>query len=161
MTEIHDINTCISILRNDGHDVRGIKKNEDITINKGKIKFRKNSKFNPFNENILIFVFIMSVFTAFSTLGAFIDWYVPIILFFFGTLFGRYVIFDDDEIQDNKIMMIAIYIICFLILILISYRVAMSNMEHDASLFWMQNDKEFMEKYEKMKSVPHWMFYLK
>ena len=53
MANIHDIDTCIDILREEGHDVKLIKCRQDITNNDGIITYPKRCEFKPFDEVLI------------------------------------------------------------------------------------------------------------
>ena len=144
MAKIHDIDSLLRILSDDGHNVSAIKSRIHIENNNGKITFKKNSNFNAFNEDVFVFMGITFFMCLFSLVFTMMSFIAAVLAFICLTL----------------MVIVSVFIITLSLNVMIAYRISMNDMEHDASLHWNQTDKEFMEKYEKMKNVPRWLFYM-
>jgi hypothetical protein len=105
MTNIHDIDTCIEILRGEGCDVRQIKNKTDITNNNGKITYKKHLKFKPFDEVFVLLIVLLFFSGLFSLVFAELGIIWSIIAFFFITclLSPLTILLDDGWNQHNSI----------------------------------------------------------
>ena len=160
MAKIHDIDSLLRILSDDGHNVSAIKSRIHIENNNGKITFKKNSNFNAFNEDVFVFMGITFFMCLFSLVFTMMSFIAAVLAFICLTLMVIPMVFYWRDIKKNAVVIVSVFIITLSLNVMIAYRISMNDMEHDASLHWNQTDKEFMEKYEKMKNVPRWLFYM-
>ena len=165
MTNIHDIDTCINILRDEGCDVRQIKNKTDITNNNGIITYQKRSKFKPFNDVFVTFIVALLFSGLLSLVFAELGIIWSIIVFFVITcLLSPLAIFLDDgwdKIIKYKMLYLGMTFITLIIVIMLSYNIYIGHLEYDLSLSWNRNDTELVQKYEYLKNLPHWLFHIK
>ena len=165
MTKIHDIDTCIDILRDEGCDVRQIKDKTDITNNNGKLTYLKRCKFKPFNEVFLLYIvalffsgLLSLVFAELGVIWSIIAFFVLICI-----LCPLAVILDDgwDCIFKYKMLYLGLTFLSLIIVIMLSYNICIEHLEYELSLSWNRNNTELVQKYEYLKNLPHWLFHIK
>jgi hypothetical protein len=165
MTNIHDIDTCINILRDEGCDVRQIKNKTDITNNNGIITYQKHSKFKPFNDVFVMFIVALFFSGLLSLVFAELGIIWSIIAFFFITCLLSPLTFLLDDGWDNiikyKIPYLGMLFIALIIVIMLSYNIHIKHLEYDLSFSWNRNNTELVQKYEYLKNLPHWLFHIK
>lgn len=165
MTNIHDIDTCINILRDEGCDVRQIKNKTDITNNNGKIMYKKHLKFKPFDELFIFLIFALFFSGLLSLVFAELGIIWSIIAFFFLTclLSPLAILLDDgwDKIIKYKMLYLGMTFITLIIVIMLSYNIHIEHLEYDLSLSWNRNNTELVQKYEYLNNLPHWLFHIK
>lgn len=160
MAKIHDIDSFFRILSDDGHNVSAIKSRNHIENNNGKIIFKKNSNFNVFNEDVFVFMGITLFMCLFSLVFTMMGFIAAVLAFICLTLMIIPMVFYWRDVKKNAVVIVSFFIITLSLNVMLSYRISMNDMEHDASLYHYRTDKEFMEKYEKMKNAPRWLFYM-
>jgi hypothetical protein len=165
MRNIHDIDTCINILRDEGCDVRQIKDKTNITNNNGIITYQKHSKFKPFNDVFVAFIFALFfsglLSLVFAELG--IIWSI-VAFFFLSSLIDplAFVLSDGWEcFFKYKMLYLGLTFISLIIVIMLSYNIHIEHLEYEVSLSWNRNDTELVQKYEYLKNLPHWLFHIK
>ena len=165
MTNIHDIDTCIEILRDEGCDVRQIKDKTDITNNNGKITYKKHLKFKPFDEVFVTFIVSLFFSGLFSLVFAELGIISSIVAFFLITclLSPLAILFDNgwDIIIKYKMLYLGLTFISLIIVIMLSYNIHLEHLEYELSLSWNRNNTELVQKYEYLKNLPHWLFHIK
>lgn len=165
MRNIHDIDTCINILRDEGCDVRQIKDKTDITNNNGIITYQKRSKFKPFNDVFVTFIVALFFSGLLSlVLAEFgIIWSVVAFFFFTSLLSPLAILLDDgwDKIIKYKMLYLGLTFISLIIVIMLSYQIHIEHLEYELSLSWNRNNTELVQKYEYLKNLPHWLFHIK
>lgn len=165
MSNIHDIDTCINILREEGCDVRQIKDKTDITNHNGKITYKKYLKFNPFDGTFGMFIvalFFSGLFSlAFAEFG--IIWSVVAFFVISCLLSPIAFCFDDgwDNIIKYKMSYLGMLFISLIIVIRLSYNIHIEHLEYELSLSWNRNNIALVQKYEHLKNLPHWVFHIK
>ena len=165
MRNIHDIDTCINILRDEGCDVRQIKNKTDITNNNGKITYKKHLKFKPFDE--VFGLYIVALFFSgllslvFAELG--IIWSVIAFFIFFIILTPIAILMSDDyhNLLKYKMLYLGLMFLSLIIVIMLSYNIHIEHLEYELSLSWNRNNTELVQKYEYLKNLPHWLFHIK
>lgn len=165
MRNIHDIDTCINILRDEGCDVRQIKDKTDITNHNGKITYKKYLKFNPFDE--VFGLYIVALFFSgllslvFAELG--VIWSVIAFFIFLLILTPIVVLMSDDynNLFKYKMLYLGLMFLSLIIVIMLSYNIHIEHLEYELSLSWNRNDTELVQKYERLKNLPHWVFHIK
>lgn len=165
MTKIHDIDTCIEILRDEGCDVRQIKDKTDITNHNGKITYKKHLKFKPFNDVFVTFIVPLFFSGLLSLVFAEFGIIWSIVAFFFLSLIlctlAFFLIDDWDCIFKYKMLYLGLTFISLIIVIMLSYNIHIEHLEYKLSLSWNRNDAELVQKYEYLKNLPHWLFHIK
>lgn len=165
MTNIHDIDTCINILRDEGCDVRQIKHKTDITNNNGKITYKKHLKFEPFDEVFVLLIVALFFSSLLSLIFAELGIIWSIIAFFIITciLSPLAILLDDgwDKIIKYKMLYLGLTFLSLIIVIMLSYHIHIEHLEYDLSLSWNRNNTELVQKYEYLKNLPHWVFHIK
>ena len=165
MSNIHDIDTCIDIFREEGHDVSLIKCRQDITNNNGKLTYPKRCKFQPFDGTFGMFIvalFFSGLFSlAFAEFG--VIW--SIVAFFVISCLLSPVAFclDDgwDGIFKYKMLYLGTIFITLILVVMLSYNIHLEHLEYELSLSWNRKDTELVQKYEYLKNLPHWVFHIK
>lgn len=162
MTNIHDIDTCINILRDEGCDVRQIKNKTDITNNNGKITYKKYLKFKPFDTVFGILV-----------VALFFSGLLSLVFAEFGIIWSIFAFFciscplafclenEWKNIIKYKMLYLGLTFISLIIVIMLSYNIHIEHLEYELSLSWNRNDTELVQKYERLKNLPHWVFHIK
>ena len=121
MTNIHDIDTCINILRDEGCDVRQIKNKTDITNNNGKITYKKHLKFKPFDEVFVLLIVALFFSGLLSLIFAEFGIIWSIIAFFIITciLSPLAILLDDgwDKIIKYKMLYLGLTFLSLIIVI--------------------------------------------
>ena len=165
MANIHDIDTCIDILREEGHDVKLIKCRQDITNNNGIITYSKRCEFKPFDE-VLVMSIVALFFSGllslvFAEYG--VIWSIVAFLFLTCLLMPLAILFCDGEgkIIKYKMLYLGLTFISLIIVIMLSYNIHIEHLEYDLSLSWNRNNTELVQKYEHLKNLPHWLFHIK
>ena len=165
MTNIHDIDTCINILREEGCDVQQIKDKTDITNHNGKITYKKHLKFKPFDEVFgwyivaLFFSGLLSlVFAEFSIIGCVIAFFVFLLIL---TPIAFLACDIDNNLSKYKLLYLGLTFLTLIIVIMLSYNLHIKQLEYELSLSWNRNDTELVQKYEHLKNLPHWVFHIK
>lgn len=167
MRNIHDIDTCINILREEGHDVKLIKCRQDITNNNGIITYPKRCEFKPFDEVLAMSIFALFFSGLLSLVFAEYGVIWSIVAFFFLTclLMPLAILLDDSDgkgkILKYKILYLGLTFISLIIVIMLSYNIHIEHLEYELSLSWNRNDTELLQKYETLKNIPHWVFNIK
>ena len=165
MTNIHDIDTCINILREEGCDVRQIKDKTDITNHNGKITYKKHLKFKPFDEGFIMYIFALFFSGLLSLVFAEYGVIWCVVAFFFLTclLSPLAILLNDgwDQIIKYKMLYLSLTFISLIIVIMLSYDIRIEHLEYELSLSWNRNDTELVQKYEYLKNLPHWLFHIK
>lgn len=165
MSNIHDIDTCINILREEGHDVKLIKCRQDITNNNGIITYQKRSEFNPFDGVLAMSIFALFFSGLLSLVFAEYGVIWSIVAFFFLTclLMPLAILLDDgqDNIIKYKMLYLGLTFISLIIVIMLSYNIHIEHLEYELSLSWNRNNTELVQKYERLKNLPHWVFHIK
>lgn len=164
MTNIHDIDTCIDILREEGHDVNLIKCRQDITNNNGIITYQKRSIFKPFNDVFIMYIFVLFfsglLSLVFAEYG--IIWCVVAFFFMLSLLTPLTLMFDDGKsFLKHKMLYLGLTFISLIIVVMLSYNIHLEHLEYELSLSWNRNDTELLQKYETLKNIPHWVFNIK
>lgn len=164
MANIHDIDTCINILREEGCDVRQIKDKTDITNNNGIITYQKHSIFKPFNEVFIMYIVVLFfsgllslVFAEYGIIWSVVAFFVFLLLLTPLTL----MLDDDKSFLKYKALHISLTLISLMIVVILSYQIHIEHLEHKLSLSWNRNDTELLQKYETLKNLPHWVFHIK
>ena len=164
MANIHDIDTCIDILREEGHDVKLIKCRQDITNNNGIITYQKRSIFKPFDEVFIMYIVILFfsglLSLVFAEYG--IIWCVVAFFFILSLLTPLTFMLDDSEsFLKYKALHISLTLISLMIVVILSYQIHLEHLEYELGLSWNRNDTELVQKYEHLKNIPHWVFNIK
>ena len=165
MTKIHDIDTCIEILRDVGCDVRQIKDKTDITNHNGRITYKKHLKFKPFNDVFVTFIvplfFSGLLSLVFAEFG--IIWSIVAFFIFFLLLTPLAFVLSGgwDCIFKYKMLYLGSTFISLIIVIILSYNICIEHLEYKLSLSWNRNNTELVQKYEHLKNLPHWLFHIK
>lgn len=164
MANIHDIDTCIDILREEGHDVKLIKCRQDITNNNGIITYQKHSIFKPFDEVFIMYIVILFfsglLSLVFAEYG--IIWCVVAFFFILSLLTPLIFMLDDSEsFLKYKALHISLTLISLMIVVILSYQIHLEHLEYELGLSWNRNDTELVQKYEHLKNIPHWVFNIK
>ena len=165
MVNIHDIDTCIDILRGEGCDVRQIKDKTDITNHNGKITYKKYLKFKPFDEVFVVYIvaFFFSgllslAFAESGIIGSVIAFFVLLliltpIVFLIGD--------DYNSLSKYKMLYLGLTLLSLIIVIMLSYQIYIEHLEYELDLSWNRNNTELVQKYEHLKNLPHWLFHIK
>ena len=165
MANIHDIDTCINILREEGCDVQQIKDKTDITNHNGKIIYKKYLKFKPFDEVFGIYIFALFVSGLLSLIFAESGIIGSVIAFFVSLLIFTPIVFlicdDYHSFSKYKMLYLGMIFITLIIVIMLSYDIHIEHLEYDLSLSWNRNNTELVQKYEHLKNLPHWLFHIK
>ena len=165
MSNIHDIDTCIDILREEGCDVQQIKDKTDITNHNGKITYKKNFKFKPFDEVFVTLVVVLFFSGLLSLLFAEfgIIWSLVAFFIFLLILTPIAVLMSDDynNLSKYKMLYLGLTFLSLIIVIMLSYNIHIEHLEYELSLSWNRNDTELVQKYERLKNLPHWVFHIK
>lgn len=165
MTNIHDIDTCIEILRDEGCDVRQIKDKTDITNHNGKITYKKHLKFKPFNDVFVLYIvalfFSGLLSLVFAELG--VIWSIIAFFVFICMLCPLATILNDgwDYIFKYKMLYLGLTFLSLIIVIMLSYNICIEHLEYKLSLSWNRDNTELVQKYEHLKNLPHWLFHIK
>ena len=165
MSNIHDIDTCINILREEGCDVRQIKDKTDITNHNGKITYKKNFKFTPFDGvfvgyiAVLFFSGLLSlVFAEFGIIWSLVAFFIFLLILAPIAL----CMFDDyNNLSKYKMLYLGLTFLSLIIVIMLSYNIHLEHLEYDLSLSWNRNNTELVQKYERLKNLQHWVFHIK
>ena len=165
MANIHDIDTCIDILREEGHDVKLIKCRQDITNNNGIITYPKRCEFKPFDE-VLVMSIVALFFSGllslvFAEYG--VIWSIVAFLFLTCLLMPLAILLDNgqNKIIKYKMLYLGLTFISLIIVIMLSYNIHIEHLEYELSRSWNRNDTELLQKYETLKNLPHWVFHIK
>lgn len=165
MTNIHDIDTCINILREEGHDVSLIKCRQDITNINGKITYTKRCKFKPFNEVFAMFIvalffagLLSLVFAEFGIIWSIVAFFVMSLIL---TPLAFCISDDGNSIFKYKTLYLGMTFIALIIVVMFSYNIHIEHLEYELGLSWNRNDTELLQKYENLKKLPHWVFHIK
>lgn len=165
MTNIHDIDTCIDILREEGCDVRQIKDETDITNNNGKITYKKHFKFNPFDEvfgwyiAVLFFSGLLSlIFAEFGIIWSLVAFFIFLLIL---TPIALCMCDNYNNLSKYKMLYLGLTFLSLIIVIMLSYNIHIEHLEYELSLSWNRNDTELVQKYERLKNLPHWVFHIK
>lgn len=165
MTNIHDIDTCIDILREEGCDVRQIKDKTDITNHNGKITYKKNFKFTPFDGvfvgyiAVLFFSGLLSlVFAEFGISWSLVAFFIFLLIL---TPIALCLWDNYNNLSKYKMLYLGLTLLSLIIVIMLSYNIHLEHLEYDLSLSWNRNNTELVQKYERLKNLPHWVFHIK
>lgn len=165
MTNIHDIDTCIDILREEGCDVRQIKDKTDITNHNGKITYKKHFKFNPFDEVFVLYIVALFFSGLLSLVFAEFGIIWSVVAFFIFLLILTPIVLcmcdNYNNISKYKMLYLGLTILSLIIVIMLSYNIHIEHLEYDLSLSWNRNDTELVQKYETLKNLPRWVFHIK
>ena len=165
MANIHDIDTCINILREEGCDVRQIKDKTDITNYNGKITYKKYLNFKPFDEVFGIYIFALFVSGLLSLIFAESGIIGSVIAFFVLLLIFTPIVFlicdDYDSFSKYKMLYLGLTLLSLIIVIMLSYQIYIEHLEYELDLSWNRNNTELVQKYEHLKNLPHWLFHIK
>lgn len=165
MTKIHDIDTCIDILREEGCDVRQIKDKTDITNHNGKITYKKKFKFTPFDGVFVGYIAILFFSGLLSLLFAEFGIIWSLVAFFIFLLILTPIalcMFDDyNNLSKYKMLYLGLTFLSLIIVIMLSYNIHLEHLEYGLSFSWNRNNTELVQKYERLKNLPHWVFHIK
>ena len=165
MSNIHDIDTCIDILREEGCDVQQIKDKTDITNHNGKITYKKHLKFKPFDEVFVMLVVVLFfsgllslVFAEFGIIWSLVAFFIFLLIL---TPIALCMFDDYNNLSKYKMLYLGLTFLSLIIVIMLSYNIHLEHLEYDLSLSWNRNNTELVQKYERLKNLPHWVFHIK
>lgn len=164
MSNIHDIDTCIDILREEGHDVSLIKCRQDITNNNGKLTYTKRCKFKPFDEVFVMLVVVLFfsgllslVFAEFGIIWSLVAFFIFLLIL---TPIALCMCDNYNNLSKYKMLYLGLTFLSLIIVIMLSYNIHIEHLEYELSLSWNRNDTELVQKYEHLKNLPHWVFHI-